>query len=106
MRKTLLHLIAVLGIGLWSTVAFAQSQNNLLSIPPKYYKPAFGTVHDLPTQWPGYFVGSTYVWGYDGQPAQHNHNAMQDAQGNLLFFMVDNYVYDKKGYYINTISSA
>jgi hypothetical protein len=31
----------------------------------------------------------TNSWGYNGAPAQFAHNAMHDAQGNLLFFVVD-----------------
>jgi hypothetical protein len=42
--------------------------------------------------------------GYAGQQAQRTHNAMQDANGNLLFFMVDHYLYDKDGIEIAAIS--
>lgn len=37
------------------------------------------------------------VSDYTGAPAQYAHNAMHDAQGNLLFFVVDGKVYDKNG---------
>lgn len=103
MKTKFLFLIAL--ILLQTLQVSAQTQNNLVSIPPMYFTPGDAPI-PLPTQWPGYFAGSDYIWGYNGQPAQNNHNAMQDAQGNLLFFMVDNHVYDKNGIYINGIISA
>ena len=68
-----------------------QSQNATWSLPPYYYTTVIDT---LPT--------NTNSWGffddYQGQPAEFTHAAMQDKDGNLLFFMVDGEIYDKDGY--------
>jgi hypothetical protein len=55
--------------------AAAFSQNSLWSLPGNYLTPA--QLQPLPTG------------NYTGAPAQFAHNAMHDAQGNLLFFVVD-----------------
>jgi hypothetical protein len=39
-------------------------------------------------------------WGYAGQIAQLHQNAQFDADGNLLFFIVDGWIYNKDGYII------
>ena len=51
------------------------AQNSLWSLPDKYVKNNFQL--PLPTG------------DYTGAAAQYAHNAMHDAQGNLLFFVVD-----------------
>nr|MBA3900952.1 hypothetical protein [Bacteroidota bacterium] len=49
-------------------------------------------------------VPNTDPWyGYYGQVSDYAHNAMQDAQGNLLFFVVDGRVYDKQGFFIDIL---
>lgn len=58
------------------------AQNPLWSLPPAYVDQF---AQPLPTG------------DYTGAPAQYAHNAMHDAQGNLLFFVVDGFVYDAQG---------
>ncbi|MCO5268750.1 MAG: T9SS type A sorting domain-containing protein [Brumimicrobium sp.] len=70
----------------------AQSQNNVWSLAPNYFK------NGQPFSFPNGF-------DYSGQPASNVHNAMQDANGNLLFFMVDDQVFDKDGYLIDYVYS-
>ena len=74
-----------------STPAHAQTQNDFWSLPPNYYVNSSGSYLSLPT-------GPVPGQDYQGQAAMHSHNAMQDANGNLLFFVIDGYVYDKDGY--------
>lgn len=94
----------------------AQSQNNLLSIPPNYFIPGNITM-SLPAPGGTWFLNpsppappiypyNTYIGGYNGQLALHGHNAMQDAQGNLLFFIVDSQIYDRNGWPISGLSGS
>jgi hypothetical protein len=69
----------------------AQTQNNIWSLPPNYYDFSTANLQALPTS----------PFGYDGTPAKFGHNAMQDANGELLFFIVDNTIYDKDGLQID-----
>lgn len=66
-----------------------QAQNNVWSLPSDY------------VQWigsnPVKFTLPTPAGGYNGLPAAYSSNVMQDASGNLLFFVVDDVVYDKDG---------
>ncbi|PKP40669.1 MAG: hypothetical protein CVT95_13295 [Bacteroidetes bacterium HGW-Bacteroidetes-12] len=84
MKKIILSVVAVVAMAL--TSPSADGQNNVWSLPPNYYK--FGNITTTPLPAPG---GQTIPLfdNYDGLPAQFNHNAMQDKDGNLLFFVVD-----------------
>lgn len=90
MKKLLLSTIAIIAIAL----SGLQAQNATWSLPPNYYKT--GTIYSLPA--PDF--GLSNPFNYAGLPAEYSHNAMQDASGNLLFFVVDDVVYDKDGYFI------
>lgn len=82
---------------LWAFYSLGYSQNGVWSLPPYYFD--FNNYQPLPT---GQIPGSTY----QGQAAQYCHNAMQDASGNLLFFIVDENVYDKNGVLIDKIDAG
>lgn len=78
------------------SITGAKAQNNIWSLPPNYVQ-WVGTVPtevSLPQQ----------TQGYAGQPAEYSHNAMQDANGDLLFFIVDGIIYDADGYYIDNLN--
>jgi len=76
----------------------AQTQNNIWSLSPNYYDNDNGQPFSLPQ-------GPNAGFDYSGLPATNVHNAMQDANGNLLFFMVDDQVFDKDGYLIDYVYS-
>ncbi|MCF8445079.1 MAG: T9SS type A sorting domain-containing protein [Crocinitomicaceae bacterium] len=84
-------------VGLTSVInlTLAQSQNNVLSLAPNYLKNS--TPFNLPQ-------GPNNGLNYAGEQAESCHNAMQDANGNLLFFMVDDKLYDKDGYFIDYVA--
>ena len=71
------------------------AQNSVWSVPP-YYKD-IAQIVPLPTVLPPGL-------GYTGNPATNASNAMQDANGDLLFFIVDNMIYDKEGFLIGDLS--
>ncbi len=73
-------------------------QNNMWSITKWCYNSDIGTINPLPAPTAGV--------GYDGLPATNVSNAMQDANGDLLFFIVDNEIYDKEGYTIGDMNIA
>lgn len=83
------------------------TQNQIWSVPPNYLKFTsqipIPTVIPLPTQQTS--VGQTLA-NYNGQPSNFTHNAMQDTNGDLLFFIVDGIIYDKDGYVINQITDS
>ena len=91
------------------TSLFAQplTQNTIWSLPPNYIEHTqFGPVSQpLPIPTDAFSPGSGFPNdpndlsdGYDGQISEYSHNAMQDASGNILFFIVDDKVYNKDGY--------
>ncbi len=81
------------------------SQNPVWSFPPKYFDFLSFNIYSFPT--PGAPGGNgTPGVDYSGQPAAYCHNAMSDANGNLLFFIVDGVIYDKDGYYIDKLSAS
>jgi hypothetical protein len=77
MKKKLSAVFALLTLGF--LLNQTKAQNHLWSLPPISYDVLFNNSQPLPTN----------SWGYNGAPAQFAHNAMHDAQGNLLFFVVD-----------------
>src|SRR5690554_255664 len=72
------------------------AQNEVWILPSNHLNDQ-GVIIPLPTV-------STNEWGYHGDPATTVSNAMQDANGNLLFFIVDGEVYDKDGYTIGVLN--
>lgn len=79
-------------MGLVSLVSVAQStQNTIWSLPPNYVKHEINgpVTMPLPTQPVGSINPGTSYPNYYGQPALYSHNAMQDQNGNVLFFIVD-----------------
>lgn len=93
------------------TSLFAQ-QNATWSLPPNYAKFTPGGTQTLPLPHPAFQPdgvtpndSTTMTDGYDGQVSEYAHNAMQDVNGNLLFFIVDGFVFDKLGQYIGKICS-
>lgn len=97
--KKLFFTLVMLGFCVLPSLA----QNPIWSLPNSYLE--FGPLLfpqplPAPTSIPG---NPNYTSGYDlydGFPAQNTHNAMADGSNNLLFFVVDGFVYDKHGYLI------
>ncbi len=77
-----------------------QAQKPLWSLPPNYFDFVGETITKLPD--PG-GQGPLYD-NYSGQEALFSHNIMNDAAGNLLFFIVDGIIYDKNGYSLDAIT--
>lgn len=92
----LLGRICLAILGFTATINTVQAQNNVWSLAPNYY--TTGTPIGLPQ-------GLNPGFDYSGQNASNVHNAMQDANGNLLFFMVDDQIFDKDGYLIDYVYS-
>lgn len=86
--------LAILGLAAAFSTSYAQTQNNVWSLPNKFYNNSLGQTFNLPN---GPILGQDYK----GEQAQHVHNAMQDANGNLLFFVLDGKVFDRDGYLID-----
>lgn len=90
-----------------SMIQLIKSQNQIWSLPPFYVNnDGNGNVDYDPLPAPG-GQNLAGVDNYNGQPASFSHNAMQDKDGNLLFFVVDGKVYDKNGeaYIINEMTN-
>jgi hypothetical protein len=75
-----------------------QFQNNIWTLPSQYRNFDNALTLSLPYVSPSEF-------GYQqGTLAKCASNAMQDANGDLLFFIVDDEIYDKDGYTIGLLS--
>ena len=68
-------------------VDFTTGDNPMLTPTPLPQPP-----HDIPT--------AADEWYYNGQVAQLHQNAQYDADGNLLFFIIDGWIYNSDGYMI------
>ncbi|MBE7441390.1 MAG: T9SS type A sorting domain-containing protein [Flavobacteriales bacterium] len=103
MKKLTLIIFTI--VAMISISPFANGQNNVWSLPPNY---KIGTVIDpLPKPTEANHIGSGFTNdptdpedGYDWQIPEYGHNAMQDVNGDLLFFIVDGYIYNKDGHLI------
>ena len=99
-KKLLLSTIAIITIALTGL----QAQNATWSLPPNYVDFSFPPPQIKPLPAPDF--GQPTPFHYAGLPAEYSHNAMQDKDGNLLFFIVDGIVYDKDGYYMTTMDAS
>jgi len=108
MKKLILTLAHLLIL----TSLIAQ-QNAIWSLPPNYAKftPLGVVVDPLPTpqyDWDGITPNQPNFPsdGYDGQISEYSHNAMQNKDGDLLFFIIDGVIYDKDGHYISIMNQS
>ena len=88
----------------WVNNVLAQTtQNPLWSFPPKYL-PMTGTPISLPTPSGGYQGLSSFI---DGTPESNlitgPSNMYADENGNPLFFIQGNYIYNSNGYLIDSL---
>jgi hypothetical protein len=80
----------------------AQSDYSV-ALPPQVFKASQTTnISSLPFN---LNIGETYQ-GYQGQEAIYSSQVKYDNSGNLLFFIVDNMVYDRLGRPIGSIIST
>ncbi len=70
--------------------AFAQNPASILA--PRYG----GSSGYLPLPAPGSSAGYPFN-GYDGRPAERVQNIQVDAQGNILFFIIDGAIFNRQG---------
>lgn len=89
--KTTFLLVSFLLLGL---ITFAQNQAWILA-PKKFTMTSSPVSAPLPT-----------MNDYTGDPAKYAQNIQVDANGNILFFIVDGIVYDKNGKGIGVIQGA
>jgi len=75
---------------------FSQGNNNTLSFAPNFLEQT-GLISILPS------FPTSVIDTYHGQSAVYAHTAMQDGNGDILFFIVDENIYDAEGYLIETI---
>ncbi len=85
MKKILLGIFTYL---LLSINTYLQAQNPIWSLPPNYIKN--NTPQPLPQ-------GTANIVDYQGAVTEYASNSYIDASGNLLFFIVDGYIFDKHG---------
>ena len=86
-KMRLFFLIALLN---YSVVLQSQSQNRAMILAPKYLDVLNNTLYSLPT--------STTPGGYNGQAADFAQNIQMNAAGTeILFFIVDEEIYNKYG---------
>src|SRR5690554_3262127 len=81
---------------------YVNAQNHVWTLPENYVD--FGQGPDpqpLPIP-PDGISGDDY----EGQPAMHAHNAIAKPNGQLVFFVVDDKLYDKDGYLMYALRDA
>jgi len=81
--------VALLLLSFVLSNTICQAQNPYWMIAPKYlnFNSSFPNENTLPTS----------VNGYNGSSARYSQNIQMDADGNILFFIVDDFVYDRNG---------
>ncbi len=79
-RHYLLQLVAIF----WTLSISGQNPN--WTLPGQYYQPGVN-IFNLPTD----------INGYQGDPSTRTHGAYTGPDGEVLFFTVDEYVYNKEG---------
>jgi len=89
MKSKKIHFISAIFLFAFNTLI---AQNPIWSLPQGQYSEIGGY---LPLPTPNVPTNPNYV--YANQIPYYTHNAMTDAGGNLQFFMVDNWGYDKNG---------
>ncbi len=106
MKKFSLQLMTVFLIVGLGGIGLLRSQNPLWTLPNNYLDGMVPQSLPTPTD-PNntYDPGEQYYY-YQGQEAASTHNSMMDAQGNLLFFIVDEIVYDADGYAMGWLEKA
>jgi len=92
MKSKKIHFTSLIFLLAFNTLI---AQNPMWSLPQGQYSEIGGYL-PLPTPTPIGTINPGYF--YSGAAATNTHNAMSDGAGNLLFFIVDNWVYDKNGY--------
>ena len=95
-QKLLLFLLGIL------LMKGAMAQNPTWIMPP-YYNNNGGSVSLLPIP-PNNSANDPYD-GYDGQSAKFASNIIKGLNGGILFFIVDQFIYDKDGYLIDYIEN-
>ncbi|MBI2257266.1 MAG: T9SS type A sorting domain-containing protein [Flavobacteriia bacterium] len=72
-------------------------QNPAIVLAPNY-----SISGDEPIPLPTYGVlDDNPLTGYDGQKAQYSQNIQVDNEGNILFFIVDDYIFDRNGKFLD-----
>ncbi len=93
--KLSMKLLLIAVISFFNNLSAQLPQLKLWTLPPNQI--AF---NPLPTS---SLLNASSSGGYFGQTATFASNSMHDASGNLLFYIVDNIVYDKDGYVIDEL---
>lgn len=81
----------------WLMCGSLWAQNTYWSLPPKYYEPVGDNIQSLPQPQQTFDPWEEYT----GDTAQWAHAAYTDPNGELLFFVIDDKVYDKNGYVVD-----
>ncbi|MBI1837782.1 MAG: T9SS type A sorting domain-containing protein [Flavobacteriia bacterium] len=87
------------------TLGFFQcywSQNSGLIFAPKFQNLTNG-IQNLPTYGQ---INTNYYEGYKGQAAKSAQNIITDSQGDIVFFIVDQFIYDKNGKLIDVFTET
>tara|TARA_R110002072_G_scaffold303077_1_gene492883 strand:+ start:1083 stop:5153 length:4071 start_codon:yes stop_codon:yes gene_type:complete len=97
--KKILTLLSVV----CTTLSYAQ--NNGVILAPSYIPDIANPIPEpLPTNFPGNTNPNDPLDGYDGAPATSAQNIMVDSLDEIVFFIVDQYIYDKKGALIDVFN--
>lgn len=95
MKRNLLILLILI-----SRIGYVCGQMPLWNLTPNY---AFGTTTYLLPLEPT--PDANPMNGYDGQIAQKAQNIMTDANNQILFYIVDSYIYDRNGMLIDQMTT-
>ncbi len=92
MRKSCLIIL----LNLLATLVLAQNAN--WTIPDQYLESTSSLLFPLPIPDPG---ANDEFESYIGERAENSHGAYSDVNGDLIFFTVDEHIYDKNGWAID-----
>jgi hypothetical protein len=81
------------------------SQNQVMILAPNFCKTNVNPPNSQPLPTFGPNDGNPLT-GYDGQKANYSQNIQVDAQGNIVFFMVDENIYDRYGRFLDRVGNS
>lgn len=87
----------LLTLNLFCCFASSWSQNNGVILAPNYIPDITNPTQTIPLPTFGIQGNGNFIEGYEGQTPQAAKNIIVDNQDKIVFFIIDQHIYDRKG---------